>query len=134
MTLAASTFFGTTLPTQSVASRSAGRKSVVTEAKSVSKNVKRGLNSEVRKAKKLLPWDQEWFDTQPARGRKQFDARNVPRQGGFGGGGPYQKISKNIPSAAGTKPLANVDPLIYVGGLIGVFLALTVPTILSNSS
>lgn len=53
---------------------------------------------QVRKAKKLLPWDQEWFDTQPARGRKQFDARNVPRQGGFGGGGPYQKISKNIPS------------------------------------
>lgn len=53
---------------------------------------------QVRKAKKLLPWDQKWMDTQPGRGRKQFDARNVPREGGFGGGGAYQKISKNIPS------------------------------------
>ncbi|EIE24918.1 hypothetical protein COCSUDRAFT_62329 [Coccomyxa subellipsoidea C-169] len=134
MTLATATFFGTTVPTQKLASRNAGRKSVVTEAKSVSKNVQRGLNSEVRKAKKLLPWDQKLFDTAPGRAKNMSNARNVPRKGGFGGGGAYQKISKNIPSAAGTKPWANVDPLLYVGGLIGVFLALTVPTILSNGS
>lgn len=53
---------------------------------------------QVRKAKKLLPWDQKLFDTAPQRTKKMDNARNVPRKGGFGGGGAYQKISKNIPS------------------------------------
>lgn len=52
----------------------------------------------MRKAKKLLPWDQKLFDTAPERAKNMDNARNVPRQGGFGGGGPYQKINRNIPS------------------------------------
>ena len=54
---------------------------------------------QVRKAKKLLPFDQKLFDSWPGRSKKMDAARNVPRQGGFGGGGAYQKINKNIPSA-----------------------------------
>ncbi len=44
------------------------------------------------------------------------DARNVAKEGGYGGGLPYQKLKKGIPSAAGTRPLPNIDPLVYVGG------------------
>ncbi len=44
------------------------------------------------------------------------DARNVPKEGGYGGGGANQKLKKGIPSAAGTRPLPNIDPLVYVGG------------------
>ena len=137
---------------------------------------------QVKKAKKLLPWDQKLFDSQPGRSLKcalqhkycksiysctcwqcalcvvailknkwgvwsgltcsmyglsslvldlhvlelstltgfcssrMKDARNIPREGGFGGGGAYQKLKKGVPSAAGTRPLPNIDPLVYVGG------------------
>ena len=54
---------------------------------------------QVRKAKKLLPYDQKLMDTWPGRSKKQDAARNTPREGGFGAGGAYQKINKNIPSA-----------------------------------
>ena len=53
---------------------------------------------QVRKAKKLLPWDQGLFDSQPGRAKKMDSARNTPRKGGFGGGGAYQPINKKIPS------------------------------------
>ena len=50
------------------------------------------------------------------RSSRMKDARNIPREGGFGGGGAYQKLKKGVPSAAGTRPLPNIDPLVYVGG------------------
>ena len=50
------------------------------------------------------------------------DARNIPREGGFGGGGAYQKLKKGVPSAAGTRPLPNIDPLVYVGGAATLWL------------
>ena len=46
------------------------------------------------------------------------DARNVPKEGGYGGGGPSQSLKKGIKNAAGTRPggVLDIDPLVYVGG------------------
>jgi hypothetical protein len=67
------------------------------------------LWEQVKQAKKLLPYDQKLYDTWPKRSGKMDSARNQPRQGGFGGGGPYQRVNKNIPSAYGPH-LIRPDP------------------------
>lgn len=142
MSLTASTFKGTALPTQRSTTAPAGRKSVVTEARFLrgirpKQDVKKGkefAKSEVKKAKKLLPNDTKIMDIAKGRSKRLSNVRNVPRQGGFGAGQPYQKPKAGIPSARGIGPVSGIDPLVYVGGLITVFLVLIVPQLLTNSS
>jgi len=142
MTLTASTFKGTALPTQRSTTAPAGRKSIVTEARFLrgirpKEDVKKGkefANSKVKKAGKLLPNNPKILnDLAPGRSKKLSAARNTQREGGFGAGQPYQKAKAGIPSARGIGPLAGIDPLLYVGGLIAVFLVLIVPQLLTNS-
>ncbi|CAL5223538.1 g6070 [Coccomyxa viridis] len=142
MTLTASTFKGTALPTQRSTTAPAGRRSVVTEARFLrgirpKEDVKKGkefANSKVKKAGKLLPNNPKILnEIGPSRAGRLSNVRNVPRQGGFGAGLPYQKPKAGIPSARGIGPLAGIDPLLYVGGLIAVFLVLIVPQLLTNS-
>ena len=53
----------------------------------------------MRKAGKLLPNNQKLMDQRPGVSQKLSNARNVPREGGFGAGGPWQK-SGGVQSAA----------------------------------
>ncbi|KAK9830906.1 hypothetical protein WJX81_003250 [Elliptochloris bilobata] len=144
-----SSFLGTSLSSRPRTATPAGRRGgVIVQAGLLNKGidrgagrsakdratVERGERSQVKKAKKLLPWDQKLFDSQPGRSLKMKDARNIPREGGFGGGGPYQKLKKGIPSAAGTRPLPSIDPLVYVGGLLAVFVAITLALTGTNNS
>ena len=53
---------------------------------------------QVKKAKKLLPNDAKIMDIAKGRSKRLSNVRNVPRQGGFGAGQPYQKPKAGIPS------------------------------------
>lgn len=54
---------------------------------------------QVKKAGKLLPNRPEILDKiAPNRAARLSNVRNVPRQGGFGAGQPYQKAKAGIPS------------------------------------
>jgi len=142
MSLTASTFKGTALPTQRSTTAPAGRKSVVTEARFLrgirpKQDVKKGdefAKSKTKQAKKLLPKNPKKLEIGVKRSGRLSNVRNVPREGGFGAGQPYQKPKAGIPSARGIGPISGIDPLVYVGGLITVFLVLIVPQLLTNSS
>ncbi|CAK0759964.1 hypothetical protein CVIRNUC_002732 [Coccomyxa viridis] len=142
MSLTASTFKGTALPTQRSTTAPAGRKALVTEARFLrgirpKEDVKKGkefANSETKKRKKLVPNNPEKLKIGERRSGRLKMARDLPREGGFGRGQPYQKPKAGIPSPRGIAPLSGIDPLLYVGGLIAVFLVLIVPQLLTNSS
>ncbi|KAK9851674.1 hypothetical protein WJX84_007705 [Apatococcus fuscideae] len=72
-------------------------------------------NSEVRKAKKLLPFDQKLMDAIPGKGKKAFNARN---EGDVQG--PYQKSSGKIPGARGLPP-NTVGFTLFLGSLFAFF-------------
>jgi len=72
-------------------------------------------NSQVRKAKKLLPFDQKLTDAIPGKAKKMFNARN---EGDVQG--PYQKSSSKIPGARGLPP-NTVGFTIFLGSLFAFF-------------
>ncbi|KAK9787850.1 hypothetical protein WJX73_006392 [Symbiochloris irregularis] len=86
--------------------------------------IKRGEQGQVKKAGKLLPKKEGYLDKKVENSRKMFNARNLNREGGAAGGAPYQKINKNTPGYRGIPK--QIDPLIYTGGLIAVFVVLAV--------
>ena len=59
-----------------------------------------GKEGQVRKAGKLLPKKEGWLDGfKPKQAQTFSAARNAPREKGFGGGGPWQKVDPKTPGA-----------------------------------
>lgn len=54
----------------------------------------------MKKAGKLLPKKEGYLDKKVENSRRMFNARNLTREGGAAGGGPYQKINKNTPGGS----------------------------------